>query len=397
MRTILFLLIVMVVSQSGASAATITCADSPDQSYEQYLPPDYTPDRRWPVLYLLDPRGRGEFALDIYRSAAATYGYVIASSNNSQSDGPSGPTYESVQAMLDDTFLRLSVDPRRVYLGGMSGTARVACDIADRANGDITGVVLVGAACADAVKLESNSIFDVVAIVGRRDFNYIEVEKFADEALERGAAHRLLVHDGSHGWHDEAIASEVVAALELQAMSRGLIATDPEFVSHRLATARDEPAGETTLDSWKALSRIVRNFMSLGQDAALDEIRTEIRSLASSGRFRKDRRTCRKRQEAELREITHIQNTLARLRPATAARPTATEFGRRLRISSLLRTADRTPPTDASLQAERYLATIRAMTSFYYPRELEAAGDPHGVRLCEAITALLDAAPSESE
>ncbi|MCI0656054.1 MAG: hypothetical protein L0170_03170, partial [Acidobacteria bacterium] len=37
----------------------IATAEDPSHSYALYLPSDYSPDRRWPVLYAFDPAARG--------------------------------------------------------------------------------------------------------------------------------------------------------------------------------------------------------------------------------------------------------------------------------------------------------------------------------------------------
>ena len=235
MRSILFLFSLIVFPQQGDAVAlpapgevsdSVDCVARANQSYALYLPRGYTTERRWPVLYLLDPRGRGRHALDIYRAAAEKHGYILVSSNNSRSDSPAQLNYEAAQALLDDTFRRLSVDPTRIYVGGMSGTARAACDIATHVDGGVSGAILVGAACSDDVRLDHLSPLDVVAVVGREDFNYVEVQEFTDKLIEGDVSHRLIVHDGSHAWHDQAIAEDVVAWLELRAIARGFRSGD---------------------------------------------------------------------------------------------------------------------------------------------------------------------------
>ena len=42
----------------GRVIEKIVCKSAPDQSYALYLPAAYTPEKRWPVLYALDARGR---------------------------------------------------------------------------------------------------------------------------------------------------------------------------------------------------------------------------------------------------------------------------------------------------------------------------------------------------
>jgi hypothetical protein len=43
----------------GQLVEKVTCASDPNQSYALYLPSNYDKNRKWPVLYALDPGARG--------------------------------------------------------------------------------------------------------------------------------------------------------------------------------------------------------------------------------------------------------------------------------------------------------------------------------------------------
>ena len=111
------------VPAPGTIAERVACRDRPEKTYALYLPPSYAPDRPAPILYLLDARGRALLALERFRGAAEAYGWILASSYDSRSDTKDDPNTPALQAMWSDTHARLSIDPRRLYLGGFSGTA----------------------------------------------------------------------------------------------------------------------------------------------------------------------------------------------------------------------------------------------------------------------------------
>src|SRR6266699_5733194 len=75
-------------------------ATDTSQTFALYLPPGYTTERRWPVLFVLDPRGRALLSLKLFQDAAARLGWVILSSYNTLSDGPPEPNVNAVNAML---------------------------------------------------------------------------------------------------------------------------------------------------------------------------------------------------------------------------------------------------------------------------------------------------------
>ena len=71
----------------------MVCASDPTITYAYYLPASYTPEKRWPILYIFDPRQRGAFAAGLFRDAAEQYGWILVSSNNTRSDAAANRTH----------------------------------------------------------------------------------------------------------------------------------------------------------------------------------------------------------------------------------------------------------------------------------------------------------------
>jgi hypothetical protein len=114
----------------GEIIPKVVCAADAEETYALYLPTSYDPAKPRPILYLLDAKRRGAMAAERFREAAETYGWILASSNNSESDGPFTPNIRAMRAMWADTQGRVAIDPRRVYVSGFSGGARAACMLA---------------------------------------------------------------------------------------------------------------------------------------------------------------------------------------------------------------------------------------------------------------------------
>jgi hypothetical protein len=68
----------------GKIIERVVCLKDDSQSYALYLPPNYTTDRRWPVIYAFDPAARGLRPVERFKDAAEKYGYIIVGSNNSR-------------------------------------------------------------------------------------------------------------------------------------------------------------------------------------------------------------------------------------------------------------------------------------------------------------------------
>src|SRR5258708_25497503 len=94
----------------GTIIASVTCVSNPKQSYALYLPSAYSAARKWPILYVFDPFGRGQAAATVIQASAETFGYIIAASNNSK-NGPMGGSAEAATPVWQDTQRTFSFDP----------------------------------------------------------------------------------------------------------------------------------------------------------------------------------------------------------------------------------------------------------------------------------------------
>ena len=129
-RVLLIALLLSAFSASAELIEKVTCKDAPDQSYALYVPSTYNAAKKWPILYALDARGKAMDPMNAFRDAAESLGVIVASSYNSASDESNEPNIKAMRAMWNDTHSTLSIDDKRVYAAGFSGTVRAACYLA---------------------------------------------------------------------------------------------------------------------------------------------------------------------------------------------------------------------------------------------------------------------------
>jgi len=116
MRRAILLLLVVVAGSARAK----------DDPYQLFLPSNYDARKSWPIVYALDARGNAEEALQPFRAAADELGFIIASSYKSASDTSNEPNITAMREMWKDTQAKVSIDDKRVYIAGFSGTVRSA-------------------------------------------------------------------------------------------------------------------------------------------------------------------------------------------------------------------------------------------------------------------------------
>ena len=211
----------------GVVIDTVHAQSDTSQTYALYLPSGYDRAHRWPVLFLMDPRGRALVPMRLFRAAAERYGYVVMSSYQTQSDGAIEPNDRAVNALLDDAQSQLSVDVHRFYFAGFSGTGRLAWNYGYSIPDNVAGLIEVGAGLPSPQLLLQRSVardstpFAVFLSVGTTDFNYDEVRALNAKLDVFAIRHHLETFDGAHSWPPESVCSNAITWLQLQAMRDG--------------------------------------------------------------------------------------------------------------------------------------------------------------------------------
>ena len=147
----------------------------------------------------------------------------------------------AAQATLADLAARFSLDPKRVYVTGLSGGARVAMDLALGKNNNIAGVIASSAGFPDSQPRKTVP-FAVFSTAGTEDFKYIEM-RLLDRKLT--SPHRLIVFDGGHTLPPGEVAMQAIEWMELQAMKDGRRARDEQMID-RWFDARQQAIAAST-------------------------------------------------------------------------------------------------------------------------------------------------------
>ncbi len=367
-------------------------ATDTSQRYALYLPPEYSRARTWPVLFVLDPRGRALLAERLFEQTAARLGWIVMSSYNTLSDGPPEPNIAAMNAMLASAQ-GLSIDRSRLYLAGFSGTARVALRFAALLRGQVAGVIAVGGGLGfglgrTELTFVGDSAFALFGAAGTRDFNYEEVFDMDDRLRALHVPHRIVDFDGPHSWPPASLCGEAIEWLELRAMLGGLRPLDSSFVRMRLASELERAAelereghGSEALHLNDAIARDYTGWTEAGvalrRAAALRNDPRVVRYESEAHRLA----TLSQRQALELQRS--LQSEHGRREPASLEQLTS-----KLHIAALQKTVDHGDSLEAS-SARRQLARIFVWLAFYEPRAYLASDAPtRALRMFEAAVTI---------
>jgi dienelactone hydrolase len=296
---------------TGTVIASVASANDPSQSYALYLPSSYTPTKRWPIIYALDPLARGRLPLDLYKEIAEKYSYILAGSNNSRNFAPA-ESERGTAAMWQDTHARLSVDPRRTYATGFSGGARAAGAMAMRCRQcQIAGVIAHGAGYPGSARVVAGDGLLYFFSVGNRDFNWPEVISIRRQREDLGLPYRVEIFAGPHRWAPPEIFEHAVEWLQLKAMQAGTLAPDPAFL--KLAFERTQKQAEDAARQADAIAELnayrslVSDFSGLKDVSAFEKNLTTLKTSAAL------KHALRKEQDEISEQASLVRETAARL------------------------------------------------------------------------------------
>lgn len=400
MVTLLHLASLVIAAQlpSGQLQERVVAATDTSQSYVLYLPPGYSSARTWPILFVLDPRGRAMLAEQLYEDAAARLGWIVMSSYNSLSDGPPEANVAAMNAMLASAQ-GLAIDRHRLYLAGFSGTARASLRFATLLRGQVAGVIAVGGASGFGfggpdMAFAGDSTFAVFGAAGTRDFNYQEVFEMGERLEVLRVPHRIVDFVGPHSWPPASQCGDALQWFELRAMLGGLRPLDSSFVRTRLA-AELARAMELETDGRRAEALRLNNAIAFDYArwpearAALDRAEM-LRNDPAVVRYDAEAQRVAEREKHQAFELQRmLEHERAGPRASTLEKLTS-----ELRIADLQKTVERGDSLEGS-SARRQLARIYVWLAFYEPRTYLANGAPE--RALRMFAAAVAIAPIQGE
>lgn len=259
------------------------------ESYALYLPSGYTREKRWPVLFLFDAHARGVMAVQKYDSLAGQYGMILLASNNAKNSLGEAEIDRIARHFLNEGKARFSIDPKRIYTGGFSGGARLACYQAI-INNSIDGVIGCGAGFPGDIQ-NYNGNFSYYGIAGYRDFNYLELNMLDSVLDHTSIDHAIRFYQGKHQWPPAEEMEKAFIWLKVKAMQKNQIPVNDSFLD---AFANREENKAESLQKAGEFYRTHREFTYLLN--ALKGLRDttkyhqKLKSIKNSAQFRKNLR-----------------------------------------------------------------------------------------------------------
>jgi predicted esterase len=366
-RRVLGLLVFACSAFAGTMTENVASKADAQQTYTLVLPSDYDAAKKYPLLLIFDPRGRGTVAAKLFAEAADAYGWILISSNGTRSDESWEPNERALRALWPEVA-RYAADPRRIYATGFSGTVMAAWALGIKTGG-LAGVIGVGGRYFSDEVAPVKFSFAHYGIAGDADFNNREMRAIDALLEEEKKPHRFRSFEGPHGWMPPELARDAFGWMELWAMKQQ-------------RRTRDEALIAKLYERELAAAKSLRDYRAILE--TYEGLRDVEQVRATVARLERDPATLREQQEeakADEFESRYMKETMSRIpqifselraAPDESFRATA-RLLREFRIADLKKRAAK--PGAEGAAARRILEAVYAQMAFYLPRALEERGE----------------------
>lgn len=283
----------------GQIIGKVVCAKDSPFSYALYLPSAYTVEKEWPVIVCFDPRAQGRRPVELLRSAAESYGYIVAGSLDSK-NGPLEPSQQAAKAVWADIRERFSIDPERVYAAGFSGGAEVAVLFPYFIETKVAGIISCGAGLPSRHEPQWVKPASYCGIIGNLDFRYWDMARLEEQFDKVEVTHSIIFFDGWHQWPSAERLGEAVAWLELVAMKSGLRAKQIPFIEaeyqKRLGKAQTLETEGRLVRSVHELEGIAADFTDLLDISGVEKKVLEIKGRPEYQKMEEEKRAAEEKE-----------------------------------------------------------------------------------------------------
>jgi len=276
--------------KKGAIMDGIKVNDTISETFAVYLPKTFEMEKKWPVLFVYDTKGRGKQAISMFKEAAEQQGYILAASNSVNDSLSLSQNILVSSRMFNTLFSMVPIQKNRVYTGGFSDGARLASLVPTFVR-QVKGVISCSSPVANREVLSSRNPFHFIGIVGVEDFNYITMlgtEKVLDKLK---FPNNLLVFQGGQEWPKTSYITRAFEILTLASMAKGTLPKDEDFIEKtyrnnlggvsELVTANKPLMADKLLEEMADVYRAFRN---------VDSLKSSSKTLRKTKQFRSGKR-----------------------------------------------------------------------------------------------------------
>lgn len=271
---------------AGDESTGIVSGQKVIEEFSTFVPPAAVQSNKLPVILFFDPHASGMVPVEMYKSLAGEFGFILAGSNRSHNGQTLDEAFTIFEKMKNHVLQSFPVDASRVYVAGFSGGSRVAAAVGGKYP-DIKSVIACGAGIGQ-IQNQPAPTFDYFGIIGNEDFNLNEMIN-TDRMLKRaGFNNAMVIFDGGHAWPPVEVMREAFWWIDLNAMKNNTRAEDQKTVANATNWYKNEISRLKNtgrfFDAGLVAERAVKSLKGL---ANIKEFENELQKIHAQPAYQK--------------------------------------------------------------------------------------------------------------
>lgn len=216
------------VLKKGTVISELAVNDTIPDTFSLYLPKDFTTDKKWPLILVFDLEGKEKQSLSMFINSAEQEGYVLVAPKVYDSISLTNNMI-TTSGVINKVSEMLPIRKDRLYAAGVSNAARFANLVPIFIKG-VKGVISISASMANTDLLNSKRPFHFIGIVGKKNFNYVEMLNL-EKVLDRFRyPNQILLYEGQNEWPDQSYLKKAMQLFTLAGMGKGFVAKDSSYI-----------------------------------------------------------------------------------------------------------------------------------------------------------------------
>lgn len=209
----------------------INIPGSQGETFVIYAPSQYSHDKKWPVIFIFDPKGRATSTANLFRPAAEDQGYIIAALELDLKSKSLDSVINTSVSMMNVVTGTLAIDPEQIYFAGMAEGAQIASALT-LMNKNMAGILAINNSFVNPKFVNDQEPYMFIGIGGSQDYMVYEMESYLKFYDKRNFPTEIYYFDGKENdWPSSTVIYNAVSGFTLQAIKDGSRQADKDLIS----------------------------------------------------------------------------------------------------------------------------------------------------------------------
>ncbi|WPY97965.1 hypothetical protein [Christiangramia sp. OXR-203] len=259
----------------------INIPGSKGETFAVYTPSQYSQDKKWPVIFIFDPKGRATSTANLFRPAAEDQGYIIAALELDLKSKSLDSVINTSVSMMNVVTGTLGIDPEQIYFAGMAEGAQIASALT-LMNRNMAGILAINNSFVNPKFVNDQEPYMFIGIGASQDYMVYEMESYLKFYDKRDFPTEIYYFDGKENdWPSSAVIYNAVSGFTLQAVKDGTRQADKDFISKLYQQELDyvESLRRTRnyYSAYQNLERMKEKYAEFGYEDEVKDRMKEVR------------------------------------------------------------------------------------------------------------------------